>query len=205
MLMRWVLLGLAAVPVITCGGRESDSTTDDDGGADGQSDADGAAGMTGSPADFEALGECGPSTCALSYAHLLEGSMRTVREEPASCVLVALRDRKPGLYMHEASSYWSSGPAGTEHRLLVAADGSVLYAKHTYNGATVGQPMTDAYSPAQRCALREPAFFQACVNAVEGTSRADDEAAWTCLYGEGSVPTELQWIHSCAEAAASCN
>jgi len=167
-----------------------------------------AGGSAGSPADFDALGTCGPSTCGLSNAHLLEGSSRTVVEAPARCVLVALRDRKPGLYLHLASSYWSSGPAGTEHRLLVAADGSVLYAKHTYNGAIVFQPMTHAYSPAQRCALREPAFFQACIDAVDGTTPADDAAAWTCLYGQGapsSVPTELQWIHSCVDAKASCN
>ena len=215
MRVRWVVVA-AVLLWVGCGGTESESTPNGaagsagaagDAGATGQAGADGGAGVTGSPADFETLGQCGQSRCGLSYAQLIEGYSRNVHEEPARCVLAALRDRTPGSYAHEASSYWSSGGAGTEHRLLVAADGSVLYAKHTYNGAIVGQPTTHAYSSAQRCALREPAFFQACIDAVDGTSQAQDDAAWTCLYGNGprsSVPTELDWIQSCAAAEASC-
>jgi hypothetical protein len=132
--------------------------------------------------------------------------MRHVHDNDARCVLVALRDRTPGLYMHEASLYASSGGAGTEHRLVVAADGSVLHAQHTYNGAIVGQPMTHDYSPAQRCALREPAYFQACIDAIDGTTQADDDAAWACLYGASSTgyPTMLSWIQSCVAAEAAC-
>ena len=130
-------------------------------------------------------------------------------EEPARCVLSALRDRTPGLYVHEPTSYWSSGSVGTEHMLLVTADGSVLHASHTYNGAIVSQPPTDAYSSSERCTLREPAFFQACIDALDGTDQAADDAAWLCLYGTSSSntppPVELTWINSCAAAAASCD
>jgi hypothetical protein len=227
-----VLVAAAAISAIACGGAASDfssngagsstgATGPDGGGAGqagtggaaqagtggaGQSDADGSAGITGSPADFETLEQCGPSACGVSYAQLVELSARTVHENDARCVLVALRDRTPGLYMHEASLYASSGGAGTEHRLVVAADGSVLHAQHTYNGAIIGQPATDEYSPAQRCTLRDPAYFQACIDAVDGATQADDDAAWACLYGASSTayPTMLSWIQSCVAAEAGC-
>jgi hypothetical protein len=203
MKLHTIVFALAtASAILACGETDDDSSGGTPAGAAGES---GAAGSTGSEADFQAIEQCAAHGCERSVAHKVELTPEPVNEQPARCVLTALRDRTPGVYRHDASQYTSSGEYGTEHVLRVTSDGSVLHVHHHYNGAIVGQPRTDVYSPVQRCQLRAPAYFQACIDAIDGTSAADDAAVWTCLFGDDPTPKSFAWVESCAPAPVSCD
>lgn len=194
-----LLAFVTASALLACG------ATDDDSGGGNPDGSAGAAGNPGSEADFQAIDQCAQHACADSHAHKVELTPEPVQEAPARCVLTALRDRTPGVYRHKASHYTSSGEYGTEHVLRVTSDGSVVYVHHYYNGAIVGQPFTESYSAVQRCQLREPAFFQACIDALDGESPADDSALWACLFGDDPTPKSFAWIQACAPAPVSCD
>ncbi len=197
---RGMLLAfVSASALLACGATDDDSSG---GKPDGSA---GAAGNPGSEADFQAIDQCAQHACDDSYARKVELMPQPVDEARARCVLTALRDRTPGVYRHEASHYTSSGEYGTEHVFRVTNDGSVVYVHHFYNGATVGQPFTESYSAVQRCQLREPAYFQGCIDALDGESAEHDAAVWACLFGDEPIPESFAWVEACAPAPVSCD
>jgi hypothetical protein len=134
----------------------------------------------------------------------VEGFSHNIHVEGSRCVLAALRDRTPGRYFHDPHHTFSNGSVGTLHALLVEADGSVLHAQVSYEN---GVDNVETPGATERCQLRDASYFQACIDALDGTTFADEEAAWACLYGGSTAfePSPLDWFASCATAEVDCN
>jgi hypothetical protein len=175
----------------------------------------GAAGMGGGGADEPFVPPENPDAIALeacqledpcseSYIQEAEAAGYHIWVDGSACLLEALAQRTPGRYLHNTDSTWGNGSTGSEHRLVITADGSVLYARTPYEYVEPFDPDAFRPDPGQRCALKPPAFFEACRDAVlTETPSTDDfyeeDAAWLCLFGDGSqyVPTHLEWFESC--------
>jgi hypothetical protein len=225
-----IVIGIAAFFLAACGGDSSEDSANGGsagtagaagssggagtGGVAGASGASGAAGTAGSaggagsagapPGDYGVLDQCEASDpCATSFVQLIEGYQHHIATEAAKCVLAAMRDRSAGRYRHEADHTFSNGSVGTDHVILVAQDGTVLRAERSYESGPVSSEMTP---DAERCELREPAYFQACLDALESTEPSGADAAWACLYGEetGFSPSPLEWFSSCAPSEPVC-
>jgi hypothetical protein len=140
-----------------------------------------------------------------SYTQLVESRFHHINSTP-SCLFSALAERRPGRYLHDTDSTFSSGTVGALHHLVVGADGTVAYVREPYrNVSNVGElPPVEPL----RCILKPPSYFEACRAAVEAlmvpddsaTSPVDDEAAWSCTFGDGAIitPSNLPWFESCA-------
>lgn len=174
----------------------------------GRGGAGGSAGRGGgqAPSEFDELKACSAAEpCEGSLAQLVEGSMRNVDRASARCLLTGLRDRTPGRYLHDTDSTFSNGSVGAHHVLLAASGGAVRYARDVYAFASPNSPPEPIDPPAQRCQLADPSFFAGCLDAL-GASGPVSDAAWQCLFGDGTAtePSRLPWFTSCAAEAPRC-
>jgi hypothetical protein len=137
---------------------------------------------------------------------LVEGSSRHLStEEETRCVLEALRDRRPGRYLHSSDSTDSASSQGVEHVIVLGNDGDVLHAARSYSSKYDGSSSESISG--ERCRLQDAAFFEAClegadVASVKGAGGAGTDS-WECLFGSGWANSrELVWLQDC-EAAQS--
>jgi hypothetical protein len=206
-----------------CGGESDDpaplggggtSSTSGNGGARNNGGSSGAAergnGVAPDPAtlvELRALEACDvPEPCtAPSVVQLIENYTHNIQTELASCVLGALAQRRPGRYLHRTEAVFSNGNTQAQHVLVVAADGSVAYVRDPSQVfSTPGQLETVIPpDPAQRCTLKPASYFEACLAEVQAATPSDDDAAWACVFGDGTslVPSRLDWFESCTREA----
>lgn len=57
--------------------------------------------------------------------------------------------------------------------------------------------------PSQRCRLKARSYFEACLAEVQASTASDDDAAWACLFGDGTSlsASHLDWFESCEREA----
>ena len=164
------LLPLVAIPLATLTGCGSDG--DGTGGEGGEGEDN--------QADHDALAACGTPTCAELFARKVEGGEAHAFEE-WSCVLDALRDRTPGAYDVRMEHAHSSGTSLRTVRLVVTTSGQVETAEVQ---GEEGAPEPETLLPAQRCTLRDAAFFEQCKAYIDSVDPHP--------VGDGTYPNEVE-------------
>jgi hypothetical protein len=193
------------------GGGASSGGRPNDGGSSGAAErGDGVAPDPATLVELRALEACDvPEPCNSSAVQLIEAYTHNIQKEVSSCVLGALAERRPGRYVHTTEAIFSNGQTRAEHVFVVAADGSVAYVRDpSQNFSTPGQAENVIPpDPAQRCTLKRASYFEACLADVQAATPSDDEAAWACVFGDGTslVPSRLDWFERCqAESPPRC-
>lgn len=150
--------------------------------------------------DFETLSACpAAEPCPRSFVQLIEGYLFTVSLSP-ECTLQALRDRVPGRYRHDTDSTWSGGSTGSQHVVLVYANGQAGYARDPYGGGF--QPTPVEPIAGQRCQLKPARFFEECLAALAANPHSS--LSFRCLYaGEITSTGPLPWFESCVSESPS--
>jgi hypothetical protein len=174
---------------------EGDSNDGPTAGGDGQ------VGGGQASSGYDEVAACvAPEPCGRSLAQLIENSMRHVDRANARCVLEGLRDRKPGRYLHDSDHTYSNGSIGADHALLLAADGTVRYARDNYG------PGNETDPPARRCRLADASYFASCLESLDASPDTVADPAWRCLFGVGSnlEPGRLEWFTSCVTEVPRC-
>jgi hypothetical protein len=123
------------------------------------------------------------------------GEAASVDVEATLCAMQALRDRTAGLYPASTNDNSAAGAQYRNERYLVAADGSVAYAgSYSSTGLFAGGNggVSSSYG-ASRCTLKEPGYFQDCIDRVE----EDSVAAYEC----GAA---ANWVTDCEPGPVSC-
>lgn len=157
--------------------------------------------------ELRALEACDvPEPCdSESFVQLVENYAHNIPKEPVSCVLSGLAERRPGRYVHRAEAVFSNGSTQVENVFVVARDGSVAHVRDpSQSPSTPGQPASVIPpDPAVRCTLKPASYFEACLAAVQSATSSDDDAAWACVFGEGTslAPSRLDWFESCEREA----
>jgi hypothetical protein len=225
---RWIW-GCATVAVIFvgCAGASStDGRASDSAGAAGESaggggdvavGGPGGAGEGGAetrparPTEIERLEACAAEPpCGRSFAQLIEGSQQYIDTPGTVCLLEALRDRKPGLYVHEADATDTANSRSEKHFIVVNGSAEVPHAIGSHFSAYDGSSTSSVRG--ERCRLKPASYFDACAKAVAG---AEDELgyagaandAWDCVFGSpGTAPGPMPWFESCEGATQlSCD
>lgn len=155
--------------------------------------------------ELRALEACGvPDRCEPApFVQLIEDSAHNVPSELVSCLLVGLAERRPGRYVYRTEAVFSNGSTDAKHVFVVAADGSVAYVRDPhqfFSGPDSARETVLPPDPAQRCTLKPASYFEACLADVQAaTSPLDDDAAWACVFGDGSSTraSRLDWFESC--------
>lgn len=200
---KWLgLVGLMAC-LAACSGESSG--TGGNGGDAGAAGAGGAPDMPDRPDLVAGLKECAvEEPCKASSVQLVEGSHKSVTEGETRCVLEALRDRKPGRYLHSSNSTDSATSRGADHVIVVGDDGGVLHAARSYSSKYDGTSNKSVRG--ERCRLKGAAFFEACLEhadaaSVDGAGGAGSDDSWECLFGSGwPDPRGLVWLEGCETA-----
>lgn len=198
------LLGFTAIVVCSAVllplGCSSDSDPPDPG--------DGAAGSPAVPQNEDelALLACEvPEPCGEAGIQLVENVAVNLREDETRCVLNALAQRTPGRYRYETTSSHGQGHDTARHVLLVAADGSVQYART--EDVSVALPGSSTVRPdvGQRCTLKASSYFEDCAATLGGEHQSFEQPFWGCVFGDGtaSEPSHLFWFESCVEQTPS--
>lgn len=190
------------------GGEGGDGEGGDGEGGDGEGgDGEGGAGGNGEggnpvdpeAADFETLDACNEaSTCETGVVE--NGLDERVTPEGISCVLAALSDRTAGTYRVRFEYLADNAYHEIHHVLVVQASGEVAVGWFDDRIQHEDMEPGHEYEPTTLCTLKEPAFFDACLAAVED----DDELeALECIWPDSS-DWHLPWFDDCEEAAPVC-
>jgi hypothetical protein len=226
---RWSW-GCAAVAVIFVGCGHTSSTDNhpsdsaDAGGETVGAGGDVAVGGTGAageggakpapatPTELERLKACAAEPpCGRSFAQLIEASEQYIDTPGTVCLLEALRDRKPGLYVHEANATDTANTTSETHFIVVDGSADVPHAIGRYQLLGYEGTVTSSVR-GERCRLKPASYFDACAKAV---AAADDELGyggagsdtWDCVFGSsGTAPGAMPWFESCESASQlSCD
>jgi hypothetical protein len=200
---KWLgLLGLAAC-IAACSGEAG--RKGGNGGDAGAAGSGGAPDMPDGPNLLEQLKACEvEEPCKASSVQLVEGSQKIVAEEETRCLLEALRDRRPGRYLHSSNSTDSATSQGADHVIVVSDDGDVLHAARSYSSKYDGSSGESIRG--ERCHLKDAAYFEACLEgadagSVDGAGGAGSDETWDCLFGSGWPDTRgLVWLEGCETA-----
>lgn len=142
-------------------GHASSKATPPDAGDGGLVLDGGDAGLT----DYDALRACTPTpSCPASFIQQIENGWPT-GNEGTTCLFEALRDRRPGLYLHGFNHAFTTGSSSDAWVLVIHADGTVTRARH---GGT-----------AERCTLQTPQSFMDCLDGIHTCSNAT-QWFWSC-------------------------
>jgi hypothetical protein len=153
--------------------------------------------------DYEALLGCMvDEPCPKPEVQFIENDSYNIPVETVTCVLSALAARTPGRYPYSTQSVYGNGGVDTEHVLIVASDGSVVYGrKADLSGDGVPDEQRHPGSdPSQRCGLKPASFFEACIGSLEPQPR-DDAVGVDCAFGDGGsyMASHLPWFEACEE------
>jgi hypothetical protein len=151
-------------------------------------------------ADYETLASCGEAACESAFAQRIElGQPFTIND--MECVLAAMRDRTPGLYLVTLNHTWSNGGESSDFALLVTASGEVeVGVQRDFSTTGPGSGSKKSWDPTETCSLAAPSFFESCLLAVQSDVTGED--AWACIYpGESQ---ELPWFEGCKAQAPEC-
>jgi hypothetical protein len=155
-------------------------------------------------AELRALEACEvPDRCQPeAFVQLIENYTHNIPKDLVSCVLTGLAERRRGRYVYRTQAVFGNGSTEAKHVLVVAADGSVAYVRapaQFSSGSAGDDAAAVAPDPAQRCTLKPPSYFEACLAAVQASTASDDGAAWACLFGDGTSTraSRLDWFDSC--------
>lgn len=157
-------------------------------------------------ADNEALAACGAEICS-GGSQKIEGNMPYGMSD-MTCVLEAMRDRKPGLYRVEQNHTWTNGSDTATFTLLVTVSGEAAVGVHRFGFLDATEE--ESWDPTERCSLASAAFFDGCLAAVQaGGDILNNEEAWACVYpapaeGHPWYEQELPWFESCEAQAPTC-
>lgn len=157
-------------------------------------------------ADHDALLGCSAEPTCESSAYKLEGSIGSLDGPQQVCLLEALRDRTPGLYVHLSEWDHTQGGGDATHAIWIRADGQVEYS-HTYGYSGLsfdasGQDlweMVREYGASQLCDPAPASYFESCLTELD--AEWVTAAAEECLYAEGAIDS---WFASCSPAAPTC-
>jgi len=95
------------------------------------------------------------------------------------CVIQALHDRTPGLYIHESTIVGLPGtPSTADAVYLIKTDGSV-------------EMTTNTYDP-ELCTLQAPSAYDACLASVASDSTATAECR------------NVTWVSGCTPGTLTC-
>lgn len=171
----------------------------------GSSGAGGAAGASSDdgPHDHEAILLCEAPSCPYSYAQMDDDQNIAISQAESTCVLSALRDRTPGVFVHAVTSNSARGVESTEHVYLVYGDGTVAHtAKRSQEGGMFSDNGTAGvfYTAAERCELADASYFGECLASLDSDDLTFESLAWSCLYIEAGT----DWLVGCEAAVASC-
>jgi hypothetical protein len=129
-----------------------------------------------------------------------------IDQAKAVCLLTALGDATPGLYLHNVTSNSSRGSDSTEHAFWVTGEGSVVHTtKRTTSGGQFALQGTAGitYTDAERCNLAGSDYFESCARAIEAATEepAFNDPAWMCLFDDPSA----RWLTSCQPTQPACS
>lgn len=153
--------------------------------------------------DIDALLACeGPRPCAAeeSFAQIAEVSLNV--HPGTRCLMTALRDRVPGVYIHRTDSTNAGGSLSGYHVLIVDADGGATFAESTSRSGFGAGP-TSSSGPSKHCVLKPRAYFEQCVTDFDGYVGGEGrygELEWAvrdCVYNNA-------WFERCEVTAPEC-
>jgi hypothetical protein len=157
-------------------------------------------------ADHQLLLECGDdSVCpSASVLDIEAGEMHSMQR--VECLLVALRDRTPGLYTIQFSLAHSQGEDTFRHVFAITPSAAIE------TGVVHSWPRElsdNDYLPTEVCNPKSPAFFEDCLTAVQqcatdgcATGAGGHGGAWKCVYPvlfEGPP-----WFEGCVSQSPTC-
>lgn len=155
-------------------------------------------------ADEAALLACAaPEPCAPTSISWNDGGGASPLspDDGYDCVMNALGARTPGLYRHVRATSDAAGYSNSTMTVLVREDGSALFTR--VDAGSNLQGLVSGGTPAQRCSLKAPSYYQGCLDAIVSSFMPDAELeveaqARECTFGGStSEDSPMQWVEGC--------